>query len=94
LVEVPDGAIESLAENLNDSLVAPLFWFAVGGLPAACRVSVRQFADAMWGYRGNWEWAGKCAARADDVLSYLPARLTAALIAVSAWAWPSPLLAG
>jgi cobalamin biosynthesis protein CobD/CbiB len=45
----------------------------------------------MWGYRGNWEWAGKCAARADDVLSYLPARLTAALIAVSAWAWKSAL---
>jgi adenosylcobinamide-phosphate synthase len=36
----------------------------------------------MWGYRGRWEWAGKWAARADDVLSWLPARLTAALLAL------------
>jgi len=42
----------------------------------------------MWGYRGDWEWAGKWAARADDLLSYLPARLTAILIAVSTWQSP------
>jgi adenosylcobinamide-phosphate synthase len=89
--EVRESAIESLAENLNDSLVAPLLWFAVGGLPAAALYRFANTADAMWGYRGAWEWAGKWAARADDVLSYLPARLTALLIAVSAWAWPSQL---
>jgi len=54
-------------------------------LPGAAVYRFANTADAMWGYRGvykgqNWEWAGKWAARADDVLSWLPARLTAVLI--------------
>lgn len=81
--EVRESALESLAENLNDSLVAPLFWFSVGGLPAAALYRFANTADAMWGYRGRWEWAGKWAARADDLLSYVPARLTALLLAVA-----------
>lgn len=80
-VEVRESAIESLAENLNDSLVAPLFWFALLGLPGAAIYRFANTADAMWGYRGaRWEWAGKWAARADDVLSWMPARITAALL--------------
>jgi len=75
--EVRETAIETLAENLNDSVVAPLFWFALAGLPGAALYRFANTADAMWGYRGRWEWAGKWAARADDVLSWLPARLTA-----------------
>jgi adenosylcobinamide-phosphate synthase len=75
--------LESLAENLNDSLVAPLFWFVLGGLPAAALYRFANTADAVWGYRGQWEWAGKWAARADDVLSYVPARLTAVLLALA-----------
>lgn len=83
--EVRESAIESLAENLNDSVVAPIFWFVVFGLPGAAVYRFANTADAMWGYRGlrngvNWEWAGKWAARADDVLSWLPARITALLI--------------
>jgi len=79
---VRESAIESLAENLNDSLVAPLFWFALFGLPGAALYRFANTADAMWGYRGEregrqWTWAGKWAARADDLLSWLPARLTA-----------------
>jgi adenosylcobinamide-phosphate synthase len=70
-------AIETLAENLNDSVVAPLFWYAIFGLPGAVLYRFANTADAMWGYRGVWEWAGKWAARADDVLSWLPARITA-----------------
>lgn len=81
--EVRQSAIESLAENLNDSLVAPLFWFTLGGLPVAALYRFANTADAMWGYRDRWEWAGKWAARADDVLSYLPARLTALLLALT-----------
>jgi len=77
---VRESAIETLAENLNDSLVAPLFWFAVAGLPGAVVYRFANTADAMWGYRGDWEWAGKWTARADDMLSWLPARLTAALL--------------
>lgn len=75
--QVRETAIETLAENLNDSVIAPLFWFAVAGLPGAVLYRYANTADAMWGYRGRWEWAGKWAARADDVLSWLPARLTA-----------------
>lgn len=78
--EVRESAIESLAENLNDSVVAPVFWFVLFGLPGAAVYRFANTADAMWGYRGEWEWAGKWAARADDVLSWLPARLTAALL--------------
>ena len=81
--EVRESAIESLAENLNDSLVAPLFWFALLGLPGAAIYRFANTADAMWGYRGRWEWAGKWAARADDVLSWLPARFTALLLALA-----------
>ena len=85
--QVRESAIESLAENLNDSLVAPLFWFALLGLPGAALYRYANTADAMWGYRGlregrDWAWAGKWAARVDDVLSWLPARLTALLLAL------------
>ena len=83
--EVRESAIESLAENLNDSVVAPVFWFVLFGLPGAAIYRFANTADAMWGYRGlrngkSWEWAGKWAARADDVLSWLPARITALLL--------------
>lgn len=77
---VRETAIESLAENLNDSLVAPLFWFAVAGLPGAWAWRAANTLDAMWGYRGRWEWAGKWAAHADDVLAWPPARLSALLL--------------
>ena len=85
--EVRESAIESLAENLNDSVVAPIFWFVLFGLPGAAIYRFANTADAMWGYKGmrngvNWEWAGKWAAWADDVLSWLPARITALLIAL------------
>jgi adenosylcobinamide-phosphate synthase len=81
--EIRESALESLAENLNDSLVAPLFWFTLGGLPAAALYRFANTADAMWGYRDRWEWAGKWSARADDLLSYVPARLTALLLAAT-----------
>lgn len=94
--EVRESALESLSENLNDSVIAPLFWFAVAGLPGAALYRFANTADAMWGYPGwrrspsgewrYWAWAGKWAARADDVLSWLPARLTAGLLLGGRWA--------
>ncbi len=80
--QVRESAIESLAENLNDSVVAPIFWLVVAGLPGAVLYRFANTADAMWGYPGMrggryWQWAGKWAARADDVLSWFPARITA-----------------
>lgn len=87
--QVREAAVSTLAENLNDSVVAPLFWFAIAGLPGAALYRFANTADAMWGYRGerggrDWTWAGKWAARVDDALSWLPARLTALLIALPA----------
>jgi adenosylcobinamide-phosphate synthase len=83
--EVREATVETLAENLNDSVIAPLFWFALFGLPGAALYRFANTADAMWGYRDEREWSGKWAARADDALSWLPARLTALLL------WPPRL---
>lgn len=78
--EVRAAALESLSENMSDSVVAPLFWFLVAGLPGAAGYRFVNTADAMWGYRSpRWEYAGKVAARADDLLNLVPARITGAL---------------
>ena len=82
--EVRESALESLAENLSDSVVAPLFWFALFGLPGAAVYRFANTADAMWGYHGRWEWAGKFAARADDLLNLIPARITALALSLTA----------
>ncbi len=87
--QVRESAIETLAENLNDSVVAPLFWFVLLGLPGAALYRFANTADAMWGYPGvykgqNWAWAGKWAARVDDGLSWVPARITAAMLLLAA----------
>jgi adenosylcobinamide-phosphate synthase len=89
--QVRETAIETLAENLNDSVVAPLFWFMVAGLPGAAVYRFANTADAMWGYRGRWEWAGKWAARADDALSWIPARLTGLALVAARPALIAPL---
>jgi adenosylcobinamide-phosphate synthase len=83
--DVAAAAVESLAENLSDSVVAPLCWYAAGGLPALAAYRFSNTADAMWGYRDErYEHLGKAAARIDDALNWVPARLTALLIAVAA----------
>jgi len=82
--EVAAAAIESLSENLSDSVVAPLLAFRLGGLPLCAAYRLTNTADAMWGYRtAELEYSGKVAARADDLLNLAPARLTA-LCAVAA----------
>jgi adenosylcobinamide-phosphate synthase len=83
--EVAAAAIESLAENLSDSLVAPLLAYLLGGLPGLAAYRFVNTADAMWGYRDErYEYLGKAAARGDDLLNLAPARITAALLAVAA----------
>lgn len=75
---VAAAAIESLAENLTDSWVAPLLAYSVGGLGGAYALRCVNTADAMWGYRGvPYEWLGKAAARLDDAAMWLPARVAA-----------------
>lgn len=74
------AATESLAENLSDSIVAPLCYWALFGLPGAVAYRAINTLDALVGYRGRYEWLGKVAARLDDAANVFPARLTAALL--------------
>jgi len=78
------AALESLAENFADAVVAPVFWYAVGGLPGICIFKAISTADSMIGYRTNkYRAFGRAAARLDDAANWIPARL-AALIVVGA----------
>lgn len=84
--EVIGATVESLAENVTDSLVAPLAAYSAGGLPAAWAYRFANTADAMWGYRTpEMEQLGKFAARLDDALNWLPARLVGWMMVLSAW---------
>lgn len=79
--DVARSAIESAAENLSDGVIAPIFWFAIAGLPGLLIYKITNTADSMIGYRtpkhAEFGWA---AARFDDLLNLIPARLTALLI--------------
>ncbi len=77
------AAIESAAENLSDGVIAPVFWFAIAGLPGLMFYKMINTADSMIGYRTPKHQAfGWAAARLDDVLNLAPARLTALMIAL------------
>jgi len=79
--QVAAATIESLAENTSDSVIAPLFFYLLGGLPAAYGYRFLNTADAMVGYRDEArEWLGKATARLDDLANIIPARLTALLM--------------
>ena len=79
--EVRKAALETLAENLSDGVVAPLFWFAVGGLPAMMGYKMINTLDSMIAYHSpRYLRFGTVAARIDDVANYVPARLTALLM--------------
>jgi adenosylcobinamide-phosphate synthase len=83
--EVAGAAIESLAENFGDGLVAPLFFFALFGLPGALVYRFVNTCDSMLGYRGgDFESGGKFAARLDDLLNWIPSRLASLLILAGA----------
>jgi adenosylcobinamide-phosphate synthase len=81
---VAAAAIESVAENTSDSFVAPLCFYLVLGVPGALAYRACNTLDSLIGYHGQTEWLGKAAARLDDLLNLIPARLTAALLVLSA----------
>ena len=85
--EILKAAIESLAENTSDGIVAPLLFFALGGAPLAFIYKAADTMDSMVGYL-NPQYAqfGWAAARLDDLLNFIPARLTALLVVVAGWA--------
>ncbi len=74
------AAIESVAENASDSVVAPLLYWAVLGVPGAMAYRALNTLDARVGYHGPYEWLGKASARLDDLANLVPARITAALL--------------
>ncbi|MEL6309354.1 MAG: adenosylcobinamide-phosphate synthase CbiB [Chloroflexota bacterium] len=79
--QVAAAAIESVAENTSDGVIAPLFWYGIGGLPAAMTYRYLQTCDSILGYRdAEREWLGKIPARTDDVLNLIPARVTGLLL--------------
>jgi adenosylcobinamide-phosphate synthase len=78
------AAVESLAENLSDSFVAPLLFYVLLGVPGALAYRAINTLDAMIGYHGRYEYLGRIAARLDDLANLVPARLTALLLVAGA----------
>ena len=82
--EVRTAALETLAENLSDGVIAPLFWFALLGTPGMLAYKMVNTLDSMIGYRTErYKDFGCWAARIDDVANYIPARLTALLMVIA-----------
>ncbi len=79
------ATIESVAENTSDSFVAPLFYFLLFGVPGALLYRMANTWDSMIGYHGKYEYLGKFAARLDDVLNLVPARITGGLIVAASY---------
>ncbi len=83
---VAAATVESVAENLTDGLASPLFFYLIGGLPAAWAYRFVNTCDSMLGYHDPLhEHLGKFAARLDDLLNLIPARLAANIMSISAW---------
>lgn len=80
------AVLETMAENLSDGVVAPLFFYTLGGFPAMMAYKMVNTLDSMIGYKdARYKDFGCCSAHLDDVLNYIPARLTAFLIALSGY---------
>ncbi len=86
--EIRTAALETLAENLSDGVVAPLFWYALLGVPGMMAYKMVNTLDSMIGYRNKrYRLFGMIAARIDDVANYIPARITALLMIAVAGRW-------
>lgn len=84
--EVRTAALETLAENLSDGVIAPLFWYLLLGVPGMMAYKMVNTLDSMIGYRTErYCEFGWCAAHIDDAANYLPARITAMLMLLVTW---------
>ena len=86
--QVHTTVLETLSENLSDGVIAPLFFYAVGGVPAMLAYKMANTLDSMIGYKNErYKDFGWFAARLDDVLNFLPARITAFLMVLVTFSW-------
>jgi adenosylcobinamide-phosphate synthase len=81
---VASAAVESVAENITDGFLAPWLAFGLFGLPGVIAYRALNTMDSMLGYHGRYEYLGKAAARLDDLVNFIPARLAALLIVAAA----------
>lgn len=83
--EVTRATVETIAENTVDGVIAPLFFFAVGGVPLAVLYRAANTMDSMLGYKNDrYLFFGRVPARLDDILNYIPARICGVLFVISA----------
>ena len=83
--EIARATVETIAENTVDGIVAPLFFFVLGGVPLAFLYRAANTMDSMLGYKNEkYLYFGKAAAKLDDVLNYIPARITGVLFVIAA----------
>ncbi|MFT2011112.1 adenosylcobinamide-phosphate synthase CbiB [Pontibacter sp. 13R65] len=82
------AVLETMSENLSDGVIAPLFYYALAGVPGMMAYKMINTLDSMLGYRNQrYEQFGKFAARLDDAANFIPARVTALLMALVTWCW-------
>lgn len=83
--EVTRATVETIAENIVDGIIAPFFFFFLGGVPLAVAYRAANTMDSMIGYKNDkYLYFGRAAARLDDVLNYIPARITGILLVLAA----------
>ena len=79
--EIAKAAVETIAENTSDGVIAPLFFIALGGAPLGMAYKAVNTLDSMVGYRNKaYEYLGKCSAKCDDLVNLIPARISALLL--------------
>lgn len=86
--EIRTAALETLAENLSDGVIAPMFWFAIAGLPGMMAYKMVNTLDSMIGYKNErYLEFGRIAAQLDDIANFIPARITAYLMLIVSNNW-------
>jgi adenosylcobinamide-phosphate synthase len=88
--QIKIAVLETISENLSDGVIAPLFYYALGGVPLMFTYKMVNTLDSMIGYKNKrYKQFGLIAARIDDVVNYIPARITAFLMAIVSFKWSS-----